>query len=209
MLMVMEAIQKRISVRKYQQDPVPNEVIQQLLEAARLAPSSCNVQPWRFVVVQDAAMRAKVARATVCQRAVSEAPITIGCCADLSAYKKEEKSRLQELLHLQAIGEDTYQEASKILSRRDRLELRAFVTRAWLDVGIAIEHIVLVAAALGLGTCWVQFFDPKEMAEVLGLPDDFIVIALLTVGYPAEHPVPRPRKSLEEIVCYNRWEPSH
>jgi len=209
MLTVIEAIQKRISVRKYQPHPVPNEVIQQLLEAARLAPSSCNVQPWRFVVVQDAAMRAKVARATVCQRAVSEAPITIGCCADLSAYKKEEKSRLQELLHLQAIGEDTYQEASKILSRRDRLELRAFVTRAWLDVGIAIEHIVLVAAALGLGTCWVQFFDPKEMAEVLGLPDDFIVIALLTVGYPAEHPVPRPRKGLEEIVCYDRWEPSH
>lgn len=209
MLTVMEAIQKRISVRKYEQDPVPNEVIRQLLEAARLAPSSCNVQPWRFVVVQDAAMRAKVARATVYQRAVGEAPITIGCCADLSAYKKEEKSRLQELLYLQAIGEDTYQEASKILSRRDRLELRAFVTRAWLDVGIAIEHIVLVATALGLGTCWVQFFDPQEMAKVLGLPDDFIVIALLTVGYPAEHPVPRPRKSLEEIVCYDRWELSH
>ncbi len=112
-------------------------------------------------------------------------------------------------MYLQAIGEDTYQEASKIISRRDRLELRAFVTPAWLDVGIAVEHIVLVATALGLGTCWVQFFDPKEMAKVLGLPDDFVVVALLTVGYPAEHPVPRPRKTLKEIVCYERGEPSH
>ena len=74
-----------------------------------------------------------------------------------------------------------------------------------LDMGIALEHLVLAAQDLGLGTCWVGWFDEDAVRTLLGVPAEVRVVALIPVGYPAEEPGPRPRRSLEEIVSWNAW----
>ncbi len=81
-----EIIQKRRSIRKYKDKPVSRDIIFQLLEAARLAPSGTNRQPWRFVVVQDSAMRRELQKASFDQRWISSGPVIIVCCADLNSY---------------------------------------------------------------------------------------------------------------------------
>lgn len=74
-----------------------------------------------------------------------------------------------------------------------------------LDIGIAMEHLVLAAADQGLGTCWIGRFDEARAKKALGVPGNVRVVALTPVGYPDEEPEPRPRKTLGEIVCKDRW----
>jgi nitroreductase len=74
-----------------------------------------------------------------------------------------------------------------------------------VDLAIALEHIVLEAVELGLGTCWIGAFNEDEVKKILKIPHDKKVVALLTVGIPAESPASRPRKALEEIVSYNEY----
>ncbi len=74
-----------------------------------------------------------------------------------------------------------------------------------VDVTIALEHMILAAAAEGLGTCWIGAFVEKEVKEVLGIPEGVKPVALTPLGYPAKESAPRPRKPLSEIVCYDRF----
>lgn len=74
-----------------------------------------------------------------------------------------------------------------------------------VDLGIAMEHIALEAVELGLGTCWIGAFYQDKVKEILDIPEDKEVVALLTVGYPKEEGIKTPRKSLDEIVCYERY----
>lgn len=74
-----------------------------------------------------------------------------------------------------------------------------------IDVAISLDHMSLVAVEEGLGTCWIGAFYEEKVKEILGIPPHIRVVELLTLGYPKESPLPRPRKSLEEIVRYERW----
>jgi nitroreductase len=73
------------------------------------------------------------------------------------------------------------------------------------DTSIAVEHIVLEAESLGLGTCWIAWFEQKEIRPVLNIPSDKYVLCILTVGYPDEKPAARPRRKLGDIVHYESW----
>jgi nitroreductase len=74
-----------------------------------------------------------------------------------------------------------------------------------IDISIALEHIALQAAELGLGTCWIGSFDTQKVRAILNIPDDIQIIELMTIGYPADSPKPPTRKPLEKIVCYEKW----
>jgi nitroreductase len=74
-----------------------------------------------------------------------------------------------------------------------------------IDVAIAIDHMSLMATAEGLGTCWIGAFYEDKVKDILGIPEKIRMVVMLTLGYPAESPVARPRKKLEEIVSYDRW----
>lgn len=74
-----------------------------------------------------------------------------------------------------------------------------------VDLAIALEHVVLEAVELELGTCWIGAFNEDEVKKILKIPQDKKVVALLTVGVPAESPTARPRKAMEEIVAYNEY----
>ena len=98
MLTTKEAIEKRRSIRKFKPDPIPNEYITELLNAARLAPSGCNAQPWRFRIVADQVTKSELAHAAYDQAFIAEAPNVIICCADISGYIEGTVSGVQDVL---------------------------------------------------------------------------------------------------------------
>ena len=74
-----------------------------------------------------------------------------------------------------------------------------------IDVAIALDHMTLAAASLDLGTCWIGAFYEEKVKEILGVPQEIRVVALLPLGYPGEQPGPRPRKSLDEVIAWEHW----
>ncbi len=166
-----QAIESRYSVRAYQDRPVEDDKLARVLEAARLAPSGCNRQPWKFVVVRDADTRAKLAVACNDQTFVGEAPVVIVGVG---------------LMPDRTMGCD--------------------VPGDPVDVSIALEHIALAATAEGLGTCWIGAFEQDAVRQVVGVPDSAKVIEVMPLGYPADSPRPKSRKSMAEIVSYEKFE---
>jgi len=200
MLTTKEAIEQRRSIRKFKPDPVPDEQVLSLLDAARLAPSGCNAQPWRFKIVKDKETKSKLAQAAFNQSFIAEAPVVIVCCADVRAYIEGTVSGLQDL---GKTGSVENRVAAIILERTDKLKnmnADQLGERVALNVAIAIEHIVLRALDFGLGTCWVRLVDRHKIKDVFGWDDNLYVTALLPIGYPAESPGPRKRLALEDII---------
>ncbi len=165
-MQVMEAIESRRSVRSFKPDPVPEADLKQILEAARLAPSASNRQPWKFVVVTDSHRRAALARASRNQTFVGQAPVVIAAVA---------------------LEPDQ--------------TMMCGVERYAVDLAIAVDHITLAAADRGLGTCWIGAFDQEEARRITDVPDRYKIVTLLPLGYPADEPRPKIRKTQQEIVC--------
>ncbi|MBK5092277.1 MAG: nitroreductase family protein [Actinobacteria bacterium] len=195
---VFEAIEKRRSIRKYRDEPVPEELIDRLLEAARLAPSSSNTQSWKFKVITDPETRRKLKDLALGQKFVEEAPAVIACCIDLNAFGERAKEALK-LVTSGAVRPSLGMILRSVRSSKDKDPERVVVNGV-INVSIATEHIALAATELGLGTCWIRAFDPRGTEELLGLPEGVSVLCLLTVGYPAQDPPPRPRVPLDDIL---------
>ena len=202
---VCEAIGKRRSIRKFKPDPIPEEKIRLLLESARLAPSGTNTQPWRFIVIKDNNTKKKLQEAAHNQRHIRRAPVVIACCADLSAFKEFSK-RVDELINSGALPERTRDVFIPYLKKgMDTVKKQDLVTAAAANVSIAVEHMVLQAVELGLGTCWVRWYDDNKVKEILGIPDFVEVIALMPVGVPDEDPGQRPRLSIDKIAYSEKY----
>ena len=192
MLTVKEAIEQRRSIRKFKSDPVPDELINQMLEAARLAPSGTNRQPWRFQIVKEGPLKKNLLEeATFGSEALASAPVIIVCGSELLTFVKGHK--------LAPPGGEYYGADSE-----DPEELSKFQPDAHMYTAIAVEHMVLTATALGLGTCWIQRIKFGQAAKILGWPRHIAVLALLPLGYPDEDPPPRPRVAIKDIVLEER-----
>ena len=202
---VSEAIRARRSIRKFKSYPIPEEKIRLLLESARLAPSGTNTQPWRFVVVKDDDTKKKLQKAAHNQKQIKRASIIIVCCADLKAFK-EFPVRVNELIESGALPERTREVFIPYLEKgMSTVTKDALMVAAAANVAIAVEHIVLQAVEIGLGTCWVRWYEDNEVKEILDIPDHIEVMALLPVGVPDEDPSPRPRLSLDKIVFSEKY----
>jgi len=197
---VKTAMQERRSIRKFKPDPVPEEMLRELLEAARLAPSGTNQQPWRFIVVKNQEVKEKIQKAAFNQRFLSEAPVLLVCCADLSTYAKNTRKRLEELVEAGVFSADYIAFYPNADGPKDAEALKGYKPHAMLNVAIAGEHIALRAVSLGLGTCYVQLMRAREISQILDLPEDLIVTCLMPVGFPDQKPAMRPRLKLEDII---------
>jgi len=204
MLTTKEAIENRRSIRKFKPDPIPEEHITALIDAARLAPSGCNAQPWRFKVVQDSETKRKLAQAAYDQSFLAQAPVVLVCCADVKGYLKGTVSGIQELGQTGSIDDRIV----KILLRRtSQMDTQMKVmskeqlgARMAFNIAIAVEHIVLRALDFGLGTCWVRLIEEQKVREIFGWDDNLFVVALLPIGYPDESPMPRKRLPIQELI---------
>ncbi len=204
---IKKAIEERRTIRRFKPDvPVPQELILELLEAARLAPSGSNLQPWRFIVVKDEETRKKIAEIAGNQPFLKEAPVLIVCCGDLRALKDRPRA-LRELVNLGALERVPSEMLDEVIKMGEQmygteLHIRGIVSNCY----ISIAFMVLQAMELGLGTAWIGFFDQDRLKALLEIPSEEAVVAsLLAVGYANEQPKQRPRKSLNEIVFQEKW----
>jgi nitroreductase len=190
MLTTKEAIDIRRSIRSFKTDPIPNEYFNELLNAARLAPSGCNAQPWRFKIVTEQAAKSEIAYAAYNQTFISRAPAVIVCCADINGYLEGTVSGIQDL---GKIGAAENRIVDILLKRADQLKLYSIEQlgpQIAFNVAIAIEHIVLRALDFGLGTCWIRLFDVNKIRELFRWEENILPVTLLPIGYPTENPGP-------------------
>ncbi len=169
-MQIHEAIKNRRSVRAYKSDPIPEQSLRKVLEAARLAPSAHNDQDWKFIIIKDIKKRKQLAQAARSQSFIAEAPVVIAAVA---------------------------LNPERVMS----CEVPAYA----INLAIAVDHMTLQACEQGLGTCWIGAFSQEEVKKVLKIPDKYKVVALLPLGFPADFPKPKTRKSLEEIICYENF----
>ena len=173
-----ELVQKRQSDRKYAPKPVAREHILKCLEAARMAPSACNSQPWKFVVVDD---RVKLIQ-------ISDAAIGLGM-NKFTVQVPVLVAVVQENMNLEA-------KAGAVVKNKDY---------SMMDLGMAVENFCLQAAELGLGTCIMGWFDEKKVKEVLGVPRGRRVQLLVALGHPDAPTRSKVRKPLEEMSSWNEY----
>ena len=200
MLTTREAIEKRRSIRKFKDKNVLDEHIMELIEAARLAPSGCNAQPWRFKIVKDKEARLKLAEAAHNQSFIAKAPVVIVCCADISNYIEGSASGIQDLGKIGAVEDRVVNIICKNIDEMKEMDINEISPRIAANVAIAIEHIVLRALDFDLGTCWIRALEEDKIKNIFGWNENIYPVALLPVGYPDELPKARKRFKIEEIL---------
>ena len=165
---ILSLLKSRRSIRLYQDKPIPQDLLSQILEAGRWAPTGANLQPWHFIVVTDQETKkeiGKVARFFFIKFfPVEKAPVLLVLSFD---KRKGKYGRY--------------------------------------DATLAGGNMMTMATSLGLGTCWIGAFDESKLKEILGIPSNIEVIALITLGYPDEKVEIPPRVELEKIVHWESW----
>ncbi|MBN1788456.1 MAG: nitroreductase family protein [Sedimentisphaerales bacterium] len=177
----LDLVNKRYSIRNYKETPVPREKIDRCIEAARLAPSACNSQPWKFVIVDDAELIKDAATAAFTgildfNHFVFKAPVLV-----------------------------------LIVSERQKISAKfgSIVKKknfSLMDIGIAAEHFCLQAAEEDLGTCMLGWFNEKKVKKVLSIPALKRVELMISIGFSADEKVPdRNRKTINQMSSYNKY----
>lgn len=210
-----KGIQNWRSIRRYKADPIPADALRAVLEAGRRAPSWSNIQPWHFLVIEDAAMKDKLVKLSRGQKIIAQAPAVIAVCGDLTAWDKPKyREILYGLMEAKAIpvtGEiiDNFMLNDPILAIADRSPA-TILARTFEQLGIAYGFMGVEAVNQGLGMCIIGAFG-NEVTEAqkdlydaikaeLNIPDGMYLLTLLTVGYPDEAPAARPRKAFNAVI---------
>ena len=173
-----ELILKRQSDRRYLPDPLDRDDIIKCLEAARMSPSACNSQPWKFIVVDEKEKLAEMSKAAEglgMNRFTQNVPVMVAVVLE----KMNASARLGSLV-----------------KNKDY---------CMLDLGMAVEHFCLQAADLGLGTCIMGWFDEKRIARLLGVPRGKRIPLIIALGKPALSTRRKTRKTIEEISSWNSY----
>jgi nitroreductase len=191
MMTTKEAIEKRRSIRKFKSDSIPFEHIEDIMDSARLAPSGCNAQPWRFKIVTEKESKIQLAQAAFDQSFIATAPVVIVCCADVRGYLEGTVSGIQDLGKIGAVEDKIVSILTGKAKLLEKVSINELGPRIAANVVIAIEHIILRAMDFGLGSCWIRLLDEQKIKQIFGWDDNIYVVALLPMGYPAEFPAPR------------------
>lgn len=175
----LQLVLSRQSDRAYDKErPVEVEKLERILEAARLAPSACNAQPWKFVVVTDYELASKVGKAAAglgMNKFAKDAPVHI--------LVVEESANITSLL------------GGKVKGKHFPL----------IDIGIAAAHITLAAENEGLGSCILGWFDEKEIKQLTGIPASKRLLLDIAIGYPVKEKRKKMRKPKEKVISYNQY----
>lgn len=175
---VEETIKNRRSIRKFQDQEVPDILVRKLIEAAQLAPSAYNAQPSKFVIIKDKETKQKLKANNIFkQDFVYEAPLIIICCADPDVYPKERFDPV--FSHATEIGGNI---------------------GAVRDLSISTQNLVLMAASLGLGSCYIGLINRNKAKEILDIPRSYVMPFVVIIGYPDEKPESKSRKKIEELI---------
>jgi nitroreductase len=177
----LDIARKRQSVREYLDKPVEKEKIEQCIEAARIAPSACNSQPWSFIVIDDPVLKNTVAEQTS------------NMMLPLNHFTKQAPVLIAIIL-----------EKAKVISQiGGTVKNKEFPL---IDLGIAAEHICLQAVSEGLGTCILGWFNENKIKQLLNVPARKRIGLIITLGYPSNDKIrPKKRKELKDIIRCNSY----
>ena len=177
-----QLIIKRQSDRRYIDKVIPQNLLEKIIEAGRLAPSASNSQPWTFVVINEPVLKEKVANSTFgplksFNKFVPQAPVIIAIVMEKPKIITEAGGRIKKKEY------------------------------PLIDIGIAAEHICLQAAELGVGSCMLGWFDEKNIKELINVPEKKSIPLLITLGYtPEDYPTRKKvRKKTDAIFKYNYY----
>jgi nitroreductase len=176
----LELILSRQSDRKYSGKQVEKEKLDRIIEAGRMAPSACNAQPWKFIVVSDPTLISLIAEAASAKLLgmngfVSQAPLILVVVREQPNFSSK---------------------VGATIKNKDY---------SLIDIGIASENICLQARAEGLGSCMIGWFDEKEIKKLLGIPGSKRVELLITLGYSLGDRREKKRKPADVTVSYNKY----
>lgn len=166
----LELVRRRFSVRAYEKRGVPEDKLEAVIEAGRLAPSAANRQAWRFIVVRDEGQRHALGEAYPRDWFWTAPVILVVCVEPAKAWVRADGKNYADV-----------------------------------DGAIAMDHMTLCAADLGLGTCWIGAFEPTKVRRILGIPESVEPLAMTPLGYPAEPVRAKSRKPVHDVVCYDHY----
>lgn len=170
----IDLVRRRRSIRRYKPDPIPSEMIEACIDATRYAPTACNRQSWKFIIAEgilkDRLVDKALGGVVVPNRWVKTAPVIAVIAMDLDA-----------VVHRMAGG-----------IKKIRYHM--------VDAGIAGEHFVLQATELGLGTCWIGWFNKRAVKRILDLPAGWDVPAMIALGFPDEEPGEKKRREIGKVA---------
>jgi nitroreductase len=177
---MLELIISRQSDRKYSNKPIEKEKLERIIEAGRMAPSACNAQPWKFIVVDEPVLLGKIAEAASARLIgmnifIEQAPVLI--------IVVREKPNMSS-------------KVGGTIKNKDY---------SLIDIGIASENICIQAKAEGLGSCLIGWFDERILRKLLGIPRSKRVELIITLGYSMSDPRGKKRKPVDETVSYNKY----
>lgn len=167
---VLKEIAEWVSISKFSNEEVPDEIMDRVIAAARRAPSAKNRQPWHMVVIRKADVRSKIQEAAYMQEHVGLAPVIVAACTTNIDYRMPN-------------GQLAYP----------------------IDIGIALSFMMIQGRAEGLGAHVVTTFDEREVKELLTVPYQMRVVALLLLGHADEVPLQPERKPLSRLISYDHW----
>ena len=204
----MKVIQDRRSIREWTEEPISDQDLAMILEAGRLAPSGENAQPWRFIVVKDAEMRKKLG-------ALAGGGSNRRFTAEFVTQQMQDRfANLQDEAKKKAAFEKlTSGQVSAFLANAPLNIVVCGKKDVWdmpLDTSAAIENMLLMITALGLGACWViapciDIRDEERVKAILDIPAGFKAVSIISVGRPTRPHRPRPRMPMNQLVFSEKW----
>lgn len=199
---LQEAIITRRSIRKFLDKPISDNIINELLKAAQLAPSGGNCQNHIFGIIRDTNSKQALAKAAGNQMWIADAPVIIACCASLETdFKLLPSDDFGLEVNKLRFGE-------KLLKYIEEYE-------SWNDIAVLLanaaplipaEHIFLTAVSFGLSACFIGWLDIKTTNKILNLPADISCLYLLPIGYPKEMPAKKELKNISEISFWEKYD---
>ena len=177
---ILELIKSRQSDRKYSDKPIEKEKLERIVEAGRMAPSACNAQPWKFIVVDQPPLLEKLTEAA-------------------SAKLLGMNSFVNQATVMIVVVREQANLSSKIGATIKNKDY------SLIDIGIASQSICLQAEAEGIGSCMLGWFDEKLARKTLGIPKSKRVELIITLGYPLGEKRDKRRKPADETIAYNKY----
>jgi F420 biosynthesis protein FbiB-like protein len=198
-MLTKNLIKQRRSIRKYTNQPIPDNLVLEALEAASYAPSAHNAQPWRFILVSDKKVKQKLAKE------MADAWLIVST----KDYLKTPQKTLDLSINRFSIAPVlivaclTLEDMQKYYDERQTFERDLAVQ----SLGAALQNMLLSASGNGLGACWFSapLFCKNTVQEVLGIPKNVEPVAIILIGYPDEKPITKQRKSISELCFKDIW----
>ena len=198
---VEEAIQTRRSIKHY--DPefeMPEHEIQKLLSLALLSPTAFNIQNWRFIDIRDSELRNQIRKHAKDQAQITDASVLLALCGDLKAWGRDPGK------YWKTAPEDVQEALAFMIEQYYVGRDQAQRDEAFRSCGIAAMTLMLAAKEMGYDSCPMDLFDFDEVAKLIDLPDDHVLVMLLAIGKGIQEPWPRGGQlDLNEVSFVDRF----